>query len=264
MTQISRVSAIDVDYTPPQISGLSDVMVDADAGSSQASNVNLGTTPVATDTGGTATVAGERSDGKALSDPYPVGITRITWTASDPWLNHSYATQKVIVNAPGSILANDATYARGPAMSLKIAIADIAWDVDGNPVSVQSLGASPLRATLFFDSTYIYYLPASDNNDSFTYTVTNTVNNTATHFITVNVATAPGGTAKTLSVSGGTATIKFFGIPGIQYDVQRATSVNVPWTTLTTTPLEPGTDGSFTFTDTSAPEGSAYYRSVQH
>jgi hypothetical protein len=66
-----------------------------------------------------------------------------------------------------------------------------------------------------------------------------------------------------------------FGIPGFQYDVQRATSLNGPWMTLTsapplnaTPPFTAGSDGSFTFTDNysdlgGAP-GSAYYRTVAH
>src|SRR6185503_2173417 len=37
----------------------------------------------ATANSGTATVTSQRSDNLALSDPYPVGITVITWTASD-------------------------------------------------------------------------------------------------------------------------------------------------------------------------------------
>ena len=149
-------------------------------------------------------------------------------------------------------------------MSLKVRIADVAWDLNSNPVAVTSLGASGQGATLSYNDTYILYLPANNNNDSFTYTVSNGAG-TATGTLTVKVV-ASGGIAKTVTVSGGTATIKFFGIPGFQYDVQRTTSLTEPvtWTTLTTTALTPGADGSFSFTDTSAPNGTAYYRSTQH
>ena len=52
---------------------------------------------------------------------------------------------------------------------------------------------------------------------------------------------------------------------GYQYDVQRTTSLNPPilWTTVTASPLSPADDGSFTFNDTNAPAGMAYYRGVQ-
>src|SRR5688572_22661629 len=36
------------------------------------------------------------------------------------------------------------------------------------------------------------------------------------------------------------------------------------WTTLTASPLSPADDGSFSFIDTNAPPGTAYYRLVQH
>lgn len=76
-------------------------------------------------------------------------------------------------------------------------------------------------------------------------------------------------TAKALTVvkCRGTATIKFFGIPGFPYDVPRPTSLTEPvtWTALTTGRLlSPGTDGSFSYTDNPAPNGTAYYRSLKH
>ena len=162
--------------------------------------------------------------------------------------------------------ATDATYVRAPGLPLKIPIAAIASDPAHPPVSVQSLGASGQGATLSFNSTYIFYTPANNNNDSFTYTVQNSVSDTASATLTVNVVAA-GGFARTITVSAGTATVKFFGIPGLQYDVQRTSSLTEPvtWTTLTPgSPLSPGADGSFTHTDASAPNGTAYYRCLQH
>jgi hypothetical protein len=82
------------------------------------------------------------------------------------------------------------------------------------------------------------------------------------------VIVPPGGIAQTIAVSDGTATISFYGIPGFQYDVQRATSLGPPanWTTITMgSPLTASpNDGSFTCTDDSAPNGMAYYRAMQH
>ena len=86
--------------------------------------------------------------------------------------------------------ANNATYTRTPGASLTIRIADVAWDMNGNPVTVQSLGASSHGATLSHDNTNIYYQPASDSNDSFTFTVSNGFE-TATGTITVTVTRPP-------------------------------------------------------------------------
>jgi hypothetical protein len=74
----------------------------------------------------------------------------------------------------------------------------------------------------------------------------------------------PAGLAKTIRVAETILTIVFQGTPGQPYDVQRTTSLSPPvtWRTLTaSSPLIPAADGSYTFTDTNAPQGTAYYRS---
>jgi hypothetical protein len=75
----------------------------------------------------------------------------------------------------------------------------------------------------------------------------------------------PGGIADSITASSGTATVRFYGNPGHQFDVQRAPSLAPPivWTKLNVSPLSPGTNGLFTFTDSSAPNSNAYYRSVE-
>jgi len=53
-------------------------------------SANVTITPAtATDDSGSATVAGVRSDGRPLTDPYPVGEVIITWTATDAAGNSS-------------------------------------------------------------------------------------------------------------------------------------------------------------------------------
>jgi hypothetical protein len=47
------------------------------------------------------TVSGVRDDGLALNDPYPIGVTIITWTACDGAGNCSQCQQKVIVKPVG-------------------------------------------------------------------------------------------------------------------------------------------------------------------
>ena len=165
-----------------------------------------------------------------------------------------------------TLVATNATYARAPGLSLKIRLADLVQNLSANPVAGQSLGASAQGATLTWSTNYLFYRPVAGNNndDTFTYTVSNGIH-AATGTITVAVAPL-GGIARAVSVSGGTATVRFFGLPGLAYDVQRTTSLSGPveWTTLTATPLTPGADGAFDFTDPAAPGASAYYRSLQH
>ena len=74
-----------------------------------------------------------------------------------------------------------------------------------------------------------------------------------------------GSIAKSVAAPSSTASIQFSGVTGYEYDVQRATNLNPPisWTTITTSPLSPAPEGSFTYTDTNAPPGTAYYRAVE-
>jgi hypothetical protein len=52
---------------------------------------------VATSTSAGVTIAGVRSDGKALADPYPVGTTTITWIATDASADEGTCTQTITV-----------------------------------------------------------------------------------------------------------------------------------------------------------------------
>ena len=72
----------------------------------------------------------------------------------------------------------------------------------------------------------------------------------------------PGGVTDSVAFSSGTATIRFYGNPGHLFDVQRATDLN-NWQTVSTSPLAPAPDGSFTFVDTNAPPGHAFYRAAE-
>lgn len=45
----------------------------------------------------TGTIVGTRNDGKAISDPYPIGKTTITWTATDPSGNEAAPVQQDVI-----------------------------------------------------------------------------------------------------------------------------------------------------------------------
>ncbi len=84
------------DTEPPVIAAPADLSVSNDPG--------LGTVLVdvgsatATDNCETAAVGGERGDGEALQNPYPVGATVIVWTATDAAGNQAAAEQTITVN----------------------------------------------------------------------------------------------------------------------------------------------------------------------
>jgi uncharacterized repeat protein (TIGR01451 family) len=119
-----------VDTTPPVVTPPANITQPADAGQCSA-QLTVGAA-TATDTcAGALTPVGTRSDGKALTAPYPVGTTTITWTATDLSGNPASATQTVTVldqqaptiSCPGNqtVLA---TSASGAAVSFTIGATD--------------------------------------------------------------------------------------------------------------------------------------------
>ncbi|HEY0366475.1 MAG TPA: choice-of-anchor D domain-containing protein [Pyrinomonadaceae bacterium] len=71
-----------------------------------------------------------------------------------------------------------------------------------------------------------------------------------------------GSKAQGLTASNSTPSIRFSGVTGYPYDVQRANNLTPPvaGTTVSAAPLYPAPDGSFTFTDSNTPLGKAFYR----
>lgn len=94
-----------VEHTPPVFSGLLDeVRTISCAGRACGSSIGFlpptaadGCAPV-----GPVPVTGARSDGRALTDPWPCGSTRVTWTAADLCGNVATATTDVIVRSETS------------------------------------------------------------------------------------------------------------------------------------------------------------------
>jgi hypothetical protein len=84
------------DTQPPTITCPPPVNIMADVDQCQAANVNLGF-PISSDNCTMVTVMGSRSDGLALSAPYPVGVTTVTWTATDSAGNTASCTQTVTI-----------------------------------------------------------------------------------------------------------------------------------------------------------------------
>ncbi|MDD3876444.1 MAG: HYR domain-containing protein, partial [Bacteroidales bacterium] len=86
------------DLTPPSINCFADIFAQTATGLCSAT-VNI-TAPTTSDNCGVANVSGTRSDLLALNALYPVGVTTITWTATDNCGLTSVCTQLVTVNAP--------------------------------------------------------------------------------------------------------------------------------------------------------------------
>jgi len=88
-----------IDTTPPTITCPANITKFTDSGQNTAT-VNPGT-PVASDNCALKSVNGVRSDGKPLNAPYPLGVTVITWTATDTSGNTATCGQSIAVSVPG-------------------------------------------------------------------------------------------------------------------------------------------------------------------
>jgi hypothetical protein len=84
------------DTTPPVITCPANQTVSA--GADCTATVNPGTATATDNCGVAPTIAGTRSDGRPLTDPYPLGTTTITWKATDQCNNMASCSQTVTVN----------------------------------------------------------------------------------------------------------------------------------------------------------------------
>jgi len=94
ITDTATQEVVVIDNEKPSIS-INNISVNNDAGKCGATVV-ISLTETA-DNCGVATVMGERSDNKLLTEDYPVGTTTITWTVRDVNGNIKTATQTIVV-----------------------------------------------------------------------------------------------------------------------------------------------------------------------
>jgi len=173
-------------------------------------------------------------------------------------------------------VANSFTNNRAPNLSLKIKLTNLlalaTSDVDGDARALIALGASTNGATITTNATYLFFTSTNNLAEAISYTVRDVRSYRAGDTIRTGTgalwftASAPQGTngnAVNISFTNSVVGMRFAGIPGYTYDVQRTEDLTPPvtWTTLHTTNCPPL--GLFDFIDVSPPIGSAYYRTAQ-
>ena len=191
----------------------------------------------------------------AISPAKPNNDTELAWDA--PALktfgllrvHHvPYATNKTIVRAKG--------------MSAKVKLGELfpsTDPLDSDAVVLERFTGGSQGATITSNATYIFYLPANANNDSFDYTVKDSRGERRTRTIMICLTNSVGSVNITNS-GAGQMTVSFAGIPGYDYVVQRSSNL-VDWVFLVTnTAPTNGLDiGRIRYTET-PPHNPAYYR----
>jgi hypothetical protein len=157
LNETSKTQIITIqDNTPPVVICAPDVNGVADNGECDATNVVLGTS-TATDNCSLASFVGVRSDGLLITDPFPVGVTTITWTATDACGNTSNCVQTVTlvdgvtqpptISCPADVVQNagpnncylENVVIDNPVADDNCEVATISWVMTG-----ATTGSSPL------------------------------------------------------------------------------------------------------------------------
>jgi hypothetical protein len=142
----------------------------------------------------------------------------------------------------------------------------MASDPDGDAISVTAAGpASAQGGTAALLAAGILYTPSNgfSGADTFPVTLTDARGAATSGTVTVTVGPAATGGGTTVNppvitlLDGGHIGLKFQGIPGRNYQIQRSTDMSA-WTTLVT--VTANATGTMTFTDENPPQSSAFYR----
>ncbi|HEY3746694.1 MAG TPA: HYR domain-containing protein [Gemmatimonadaceae bacterium] len=112
--------------------------------------------PVVADNCGDVNVSSVRSDGRAIDAPYPVGITTITWTATDAAGNASSATQSVtVLDVEAPVFVAAPSFGPSASSDLRLnatspagAVVSFGTNVTDN-VKVTSLSCEPASGSVF-------------------------------------------------------------------------------------------------------------------
>jgi len=181
--------------------------------------------------------------------------------------NYSGSTntyQQVVTNHPP--VARVYTLGRTPGTKLHIlwsAVSNLWSDADGDALSVAWVNPVTTNGiTLQTNSQQILYANSANVNDQIVYAITDGQGGLATNLINITLTGfLAGQTGGSVAISGGSATVSFYGIIGLTYEVQRSTNL-VNWVNVSTNTV--GATGKISFTDTfidlPSPPATVYYR----
>lgn len=218
-----------------------------------------GATPFSTN----SLTAGSTTSGSISSLLRGTNAITAIYSGDANYFTSTNSLNQVVTNHPP--IAGTASYTAVANLPFKIFISQLltnVTDADGDTVSLSGVSVTTNGLTLMTNGVFIGFTTTNAVNDQFTYSVTDTNGGSASGLVNLTViASAFTGQPATITVSGSTANVKFGGIPGFNYSVQRSTNL-VSWTVILTTNA-PGagvfdwTDG---FNDLGVIPSSAYYQ----
>lgn len=144
---------------------------------------------------------------------------------------------------------------------LRIPLASLASDAESDPLVFSGLTSS-IGATVQVSGGYLLYLAPSATDtrgDTVSYSVSDG-NSSASGTLTVSYSGAAGAQTASVAIVGSSVTVRFAGIPGMAYRVQRADDVGFTSNVSLSSPFTMPASGIYSHTDPTPPGASAYYR----
>lgn len=139
-------------------------------------------------------------------------------------------------------------------------------DADGDTFSITSVSATSTNGgTVVLGAQFVTYTPVNGyiGDDEFTYTLTDSRGATNTGYVQVTVRPPnPGNNLVAVTAKPSGRVIRFAGIPGQQYVIEKADTSTGPWTPLSP-PLTAGATGVVEFVDGEMPPpATRFYRTI--
>jgi len=250
------------DTTPPVVSCPANIAVYTTNTSGTAVSFTL---PSATDNCGVASVIASPASGSN----FPIGDTTVTITATDVNGNASQCTFTVTVTLNHAPYVEDITMGAVENQSRSLLLDKViahCFDVDDDQLFVSLPSSTSTNGgTVTLSATAITYTPVANfvGEDRFTYTVDDGKGGVSSATIIVEVFPADALTPNITGsyMSGGVFHVRFAGIPGFTYHIERTQTMSpANWIDLGTV-VAPD-DGQIDFGDTNPPQGSAFYRTA--
>jgi hypothetical protein len=223
---------------------------------------------IATTTRGVAGFAADKFvfDTSQFTNDLAGGVFSAALSADGLSVNLVFTPNHTPVANPVNIGRGYGTFLRFPLQTI---LTDYTSDADGDARALVMLGSSTNGSFVATNAGLLVYAPTNNRPESLTYVVRDVrpyrawdAVRMATNWFTVTVTNAVG-LAQYISANGTNVSVRFAGVPGYAYDVQRTTDLTSgSWLVVWTTNAPPG--GVWLYLDNAPPPGGAFYRSSQH
>ncbi|MEY3275600.1 MAG: hypothetical protein RL153_866 [Verrucomicrobiota bacterium] len=216
--------------------------------------------------GGVASVPGDFAFTTPSTQPaLGTSSQSVTFTPAD---SDNYLATTLTVNVNVNPVPNLAPVPGNPSVTrstpgLRVSLLLLATDAEYDLLVFSNLTSSIGATVKISGQDLVYQAPTSNDTrgDTVSYVVSDGIS-TASGTLTVTYSDPTGGQAASISVVGGSVSVRFAGIPGVSYRVQRADDVGFTSNPSVSAPFSMPASGVYLYSDPAPPASSAYYQLV--